>query len=105
MKYLRFCKLKVNHLSIYCICSLRFFNQFQNFLEDFTNFSDHCPISYTLKCDIKMRENYKKVKGYKSVFKYIWNKDSKNKFIKVFDSQDIKTKIKNLLSSDMHYVN
>ena len=48
-----------------------------------------------------MRENYKKVKGYKSVFKYIWNKDSKNKFIKVFDSEDIKTKIKNLLSTDI----
>ena len=69
----------------YCISSWDLFNRIQRFkVDNFTTISDHCPLTCIIKCNVKLVKDSNV--NRQTLYKYIWNEDSKVKFLMELNS-------------------
>ena len=90
----------------YCISSWELYDKIQSFtVGNFTTLSDHCPISCVIKCNIKLIKNKSICKNKRSLYKYIWNDDTKQNFLMELNSYNTKCKLNTFMNQEFVDVN
>ena len=96
--------IKYNGCSVvdFCIASWPLYDCIQNFyVNEFTHKSDHiyCPITCTINCNIGLCSQTKSKSKKHAIYKYIWDDESKNKFVNILNSDSMKSQIKNFMNT------